>query len=313
VDGIDFDVLIRSFVTATTRRETARGVAGVALAALLGRLGPADAGAEFPKKCKKNAQCGPGARCVGARDDKPGKCKCKSGLVSCAGTKGCVDTEADPNHCGGCADQGGAACTGGRTCQTGQCACPTGQTVCGETCVDTNTDEDHCGGCAGEGGTACTGGKTCQSGECTCPGSTTECAGTCVDTSSDENNCGGCAGAGGEICSFSLICREGECACERGFVCGGSIPQCGSDSFGPCLCTHTIDGTMECKSNACDLDFPCATSQQCVDRYGDGAICQAPGTGCCGQRCVVPCGFVEETAARTRAGMTSNVKKRARR
>jgi hypothetical protein len=31
-------------------------------------------------------------------------------------------------------------------------------------------------------------------------------------------------------------------------------------------------------------------------------VCQAPGTGCCGQRCIYPCGFVPEESGLERSG-----------
>ena len=84
---------------------------------------------------------------------------CQSGACSCASVCGgtCVDTQRDPQNCGGC----GHACTAnGAVCSDGQCACPGDQTVCGSSCIDTATDPNNCGGC----GAVCNG--ACSNGRC---------------------------------------------------------------------------------------------------------------------------------------------------
>jgi hypothetical protein len=120
---------------------------------------------------------------------------CGSDCSGCPGTvpcgSSCVDTESDPNNCGGC----GTACVAGQLCTGGSCvpvcagggvctasgfcetSCPAGSAACGTAganatvfCKDLQTDASHCGVC----GTACASGQACIAGACTlaCGGGT---------------------------------------------------------------------------------------------------------------------------------------------
>jgi hypothetical protein len=82
---------------------------------------------------------------------------CGIGFVSCGGL--CVDTQADPNHCGDCSTR----CATNMFCSKGMCVniCDPPLLPCGGACVDEQTDELHCGGC----NTVCISG-ICQAGVC---------------------------------------------------------------------------------------------------------------------------------------------------
>jgi len=84
---------------------------------------------------------------------------CAGGLMSCGTT--CVDTNTDPQNCGGC----GKACSG-QPCSGGKCVamCPTTTTNCSGSCIDTKTDANNCGAC----GKACAAGEVCTDGACAC-------------------------------------------------------------------------------------------------------------------------------------------------
>jgi len=83
----------------------------------------------------------------------------------------CVDTERDPNHCGGC-DQ---ACDAGLSCIGGSCMnpCSDGEIACNGTCVDLNTSDNNCGECSHR----CGPGSTCEAGVCACDSAPTGMAG----------------------------------------------------------------------------------------------------------------------------------------
>ena len=82
---------------------------------------------------------------------------CPLGTQFCNGS--CVDTDADPNHCGAC----NSTCAGNELCVQGMCAinCPPPRVVCSNLCVDVQSDPDYCGTCATECATG-----ICFSGSC---------------------------------------------------------------------------------------------------------------------------------------------------
>jgi hypothetical protein len=152
--------------------------------------------------------------------------------------------------------------------------CAGGLASCDGACVDLKTDADHCGGC----GEACVTGESC-------------CRWNCVDTNKSEDHCGEC----GNACDNGEVCVAGQCSsCTQGFVCGGTVPFCNTQYT--CGCTSVLEGGVVCGSAFCSNET-CASTAYCVNTYGPFAVCQAPGTGCCGQKCVLPCPSVIDRRA----------------
>jgi len=127
----------------------------------------------------------------------------------------CVDTDADPLHCGAC----GVACDDGDACVDGSCApsCPEGATPCGGACVDTDRDVLHCGACDAP----CAAAETCDEGACVprCEPGEDVCDDACTNTAIDPDHCGSCglrcAGAPGA----TATCADARCGlrCDDGF------------------------------------------------------------------------------------------------
>jgi hypothetical protein len=121
----------------------------------------------------------------------------------------CVDTSADPIHCGGC----GNTCFSDEICAFGVCQVATYSCAdfalveCGNACVNIVNDIFNCGGC----GNVCAFGDICVASACQTTGYACESVGLvqcgygCVDITSDPYNCGGC----GIECRFH--CVNGVC------------------------------------------------------------------------------------------------------
>ncbi|MBK7829522.1 MXAN_6577-like cysteine-rich protein [Nannocystis sp.] len=126
---------------------------------------------------------------------------CQAPLELCAGV--CVDTQHDPQHCGGC----DASCGDSLVCVAGACgvACGASAVACGEDCSDLQIDPAHCGACDH----ACAPGVACVAGSCVpdCGEGETLCGESCVDAGNDEAHCGGCDMA----CPMGQPCVYGAC------------------------------------------------------------------------------------------------------
>jgi hypothetical protein len=216
---------------------------------------------------------------------KPAKGRCPTGFVNCRGT--CVKTQSNSSHCGGCFIQ-----------------CSQNEACCGGRCSDLCSDSSNCGFC----GNACTGGRVCQFCGCSCPNGTVECGGECVSDSCPEgrefdfSTCrcecsGGTVECGGEC--LSTTCPGGQvfnpttCQCEvpcgPPAICGSAATRCRQETGQFCICTATLEGGSVCGS-ALECGPPCTSSAECPQLFGPGAFCQAPNTGCCGQKCIKLCG-----------------------
>lgn len=217
MEDIAFDRLTRSLGAAPSRRAALQALATSALAGLLTVLVRAEVQADFPSTCKTDSACGSGAECVGfkkgkrrkgkRRKDKPGKCRCLTGLTSCPGTLGCVDLQSSNTNCGTCGNTCrfdltcmAGRCQTGRGCQQGatlcnnvvqcgpivsgsiQCACmtsvETGRTACsditvtGSACSACTTDAECTLQLGGTPGICSPGGPNCVSGGLNCTGAT---------------------------------------------------------------------------------------------------------------------------------------------
>lgn len=130
---------------------------------------------------------------------------CQAPLELCAGV--CVDTQHDPQHCGGC----DASCGEGLLCAAGACgvACGASAVACGEDCADLQIDPAHCGACDH----ACAPGVACVVGSCVpdCGAGEALCGERCVDAGNDEAHCGGCDVA----CPMGQPCVYGACVAAQ--------------------------------------------------------------------------------------------------
>lgn len=167
-------------------------------------------------------ECGEGESC----DPDTTTCRCGAGpgctatQACCAG--GCLDTQSDPNNCGGCGIMcsgaevcmGGTcttdipcvpSCAAGESCVGGVCRCGTNPSCgsalscCSGVCVETDNNVRNCGRC----------GLDCGARSC--------CSGRCIDTQTDEDNCGRC----GNGCDSRTTdaCTTGRCTCGGGGEC----------------------------------------------------------------------------------------------
>lgn len=184
--------------------------------------------------------CPPEAECTSAG------CVCPGQMTACGPS--CVDTAADPLHCGGCE----RACAGAESCEAGVCKCPGAQLSCAGACVNAESDARHCGGCDRE----CARGQICSTGTCVCPGAQEQCGDTCIDTQTSATHCGGC----GNACPGGQVCQLGSCVCPEGQgFCGGSCIDISGDrsNCGGCevVCAFGEGCSRgECESGALGTD-----------------------------------------------------------
>ncbi|WP_437781486.1 MXAN_6577-like cysteine-rich protein [Sorangium sp. So ce1097] len=187
---------------------------------------------------------------------------CDDGLSLCASV--CVDTQADPDHCGAC----GSVCATGRRCEAGACIggggeggdaagedtdggsggllCAPDLAACDGGCVDLRVNPRHCGGC----GHACAADERCEGGACVCDAGLEACDGGCVDLTSDPHHCGGCD----TRCAHNGTCSDGACLCNEGLV--------------------------DCDGKCVDLMRSPEHCGECGAACGPGLVCQA-GTCAC--------------------------------
>lgn len=245
---------------------------------------------------------------IGAASDALGKKKkkkkkCKGGTTKCG--KGCVNVQADPQHCGGC----NTPCGAGQTCQGGQCTtggggCTGGLTSCDGQCVNAQTSAAHCGSCDNP----CGQGTTCEAGECGSDlfcNSQADCGGEFnnhLECNLTKNRC--------ECIQLRTIGPDyvtcGERHLDGGGLCGRCCPgglelgqRCLKDGFGEYECVNqTIQGCQcpAAKPQACpagtDFGFcsenlqtdPKACGQECVNCSGFDS-----GFRCCAGSCVRGC------------------------
>jgi hypothetical protein len=189
---------------------------------------------------------------------------CGGGTTKC-GTM-CLDTQHDPNNCGGC----GMKCDPGFVCSDGGCSlsCMNGLTICdgpsGKRCTNLQTDDRNCGMC----GKACNPGFKCDMGQCviTCQMGLGVCqidgGDRCVDFRVDPQNCGAC----GKVCDAGTFCSgppplpdggdAGAPTCGLG--CFGGTTKCGNkcadtniDPFNCGGCFQACDGGQSCVNGMC--------------------------------------------------------------
>jgi hypothetical protein len=109
---------------------------------------------------------------AGPRDGGPdaGLCSLMCEGFTVCGADGCVDTNNDARHCGGC----GVACPVGEDCAGRTCRpCGASFELCNGECIHAN-DVRYCGGCAG--GVQCAPNQVCNAGACVSAGPGQSCA-----------------------------------------------------------------------------------------------------------------------------------------
>jgi hypothetical protein len=138
MDSARFDGLVRSFGQTRSRRQTLRGLAGIAVGALAlgGREARAQACKADGKACKKNGQCcsgncaagtGGGSTAGSAGVCEPAAPVCLTFLAPCADRPEpcCAGTICADNLCAGiggnCLLPNGVACTNACDCANGGC------------------------------------------------------------------------------------------------------------------------------------------------------------------------------------------------
>lgn len=114
---------------------------------------------ENPSACGDACSvCGTDELCCGGACVERDETRCMNCDNSCAGGECCpalmmcIDTQTDPNNCGGC----GATCAVGQGCSGGECC-----NMCGDDCVDFQTDSRHCGECDNFCALGCCDGDCC--------------------------------------------------------------------------------------------------------------------------------------------------------
>ncbi|WP_437999165.1 MXAN_6577-like cysteine-rich protein [Sorangium sp. So ce185] len=193
---------------------------------------------------------------------------CDDGLAMCGGAE-CVDTQVDPDHCGGC----DGVCASGQRCEAGECVgedkgngggggdqggieapgesdgtggalCAPGLEPCSGGCVDLDINPHHCGGCGQE----CPAGQLCEGGACRCDGGLAECGGGCADLTKDPLHCGGCD----VRCGPNATCVDGECACDEGLTaCDGKCVDLASHPQHCGACGAACGGGLVCQAGTC--------------------------------------------------------------
>ena len=224
---------------------------------------------------------------------------CATG-TECAGA--CVDTNANPNHCGGC----GMSCGDGEICSAGQCKpqvtdcskepCPSGY-YC-----DLNTTQCK-PGCGSDAD--CTNG-TCEiaTHTCTCSSGFHDCAGSCV-TNNDVAHCGDrcmpCPTPG----HATATCNGSSCGfrCDSGYRnCGGSCVKCPETAStttcdgNQCIASSCPDGMRSCNGTCKDCPSQGVAQTTCKAGQCQASDCQS-GFELCGGTCTqCPTQNVTDTA-----------------
>jgi hypothetical protein len=215
-----------------------------------------------------------GAMCSG------GKCSslCLPGWSDCNGDPkdGCeVNTDANPNNCGGCGKaclppaHATGACDGGKCAY--RCALNFGDcdgNVANGCETDVSKDPNNCGHCANvcpvrpnAQAAQCTAGQctnVCNKGYGDCDGNLNN--GCESDTSKDMANCGGCGMLCNTLNTQSAVCAGSTCT----LVCKMGFSDCDMDSTTGCEAQLSRD-SKNCGAcgNVCPMNTPFCSKGQC--------------------------------------------------
>jgi hypothetical protein len=194
------DALAKRLATRASRRRALAGAGAGLIGGVLASL--------LPRRAQGYAQgapCGPGGSCPPGETCVAGLClglippsPCPRGSSECGGQ--CVNTQADPNHCGGC----GTQCSYGVPCTAGAC---TVEVLSAPACANTVTDPNNCGRC----GNVCPAPQwtvaVCNNGVCglACAPGSKLCGGACISAT----NCCTDADCGPQSACISGACQAG--------------------------------------------------------------------------------------------------------
>ena len=205
MDAHRFDDLTRSLTSARSRRGLLRLGVGAALAAVLGRPEPAEAGTRCPRgKERCGGKCRAKCPDVKVRNRRTCRCECPDGMRACGAV--CVG---DDRCCPGEKECGGGCIAEDVCCPYTEKECPDGSCLAKDAGACCPGVEEACasapGGCCNS-----LAGEECSADGCcdTLVEGKAVCGGRCVDTKTDANNCGGC----GTKCAAEIeVCRQGTC------------------------------------------------------------------------------------------------------
>jgi hypothetical protein len=89
--------------------------------------------------------------------------------------------------------------------------------------------------------------------------------------------------------------------CCPNLICRVQSAYCDEDGDDVCSTVRSVDAqSCICGNDICGPS--CSTDDDCQS-YAPGAICQAPETGCCGQRCIAPCHAFDSSRAEVRRSL----------
>ncbi|MDP3504062.1 MAG: EGF domain-containing protein [Myxococcales bacterium] len=217
---------------------------------------------------------------------------CAGTLVWCGGQ--CIDTLADPSHCGVC----GRLCGQGQVCNRGTCAtlpsdCTASASGCGPGLSCDPITRQCAPGCRLT--TDCPAVASCASGTCACPTNQHACGQRCVPddaVTSCGAQCSACeAPTGGSVSCVNELCTG---ACSSGFTLSDDacvdVDECQENNGGcsaEAACTNTAGSrTCACRAGYTGDGVTCTDLNECLTNNGGcGATVtcnNAPGTFSCG-------------------------------
>ncbi len=210
-------------------------------------------------------------------------CVCPANLSCCLESGPCIDTQADPKHCGACHKP----CPSGQQCIAGIC---------------TGCSAANCSGCCASNGSCVTGSSTSLCAPSGIPGSA---CGTCA--SGTDCAIPSCVGG---VCSLANKVDGAPCSdldactltdtCQKGVCLGGVAKTCTGFPAIPCQVVkcNKLTGTCGYANDKagipctvdCRVGTTCDNTGKCVGGSvaPDGVLCSA-GSCCEGQCCPFAC------------------------